>query len=190
MPGAGANPEAVAAEPRRDDEAWNRLNFTDCRNPIRRTVDVAGPDVRDGDAPELRQQFASSLMRQPNLAHIGAWIEYPVQLHRGHRVECPFRPGFMTLPHALEGPRGKTSPTAGKHGQEFAGESELLRRRIDSRAAADCQCVSAVATSRERDERSDQGIRQAGCARSHGENGRAHGRLREANSKLVTKRRS
>ena len=135
--------------------------------------------------PDFRHKLAGPSMRQPNLPHVRARIERPVQLHRGHRIEPPFRQRFMALPQALEGPRAKTSPPASEHGQEFAAEPELLRRGVNSRAPADSEGVSAIAPPGEGDESGVKGIRQAGGARSDGENGLAHGRLWETNSQLV-----
>src|SRR5688572_12368416 len=190
MPCAGANPEAVAAKPRREDEARSPLQFTDCGNAIGCAVDIARPDIGDRDALEFGQQFAGSLMCPANLPHVGLGVENPVPFHRRYIVKCPFRHAFMALAPPLESPRGETSPAAKEHGQEFAAELELLRGWTDARTPADRQRVSTVATPRKRYVRGGQGIRQAICARRHGKNGRAHGSLWETNSELIAEGRS
>src|SRR5215207_2627249 len=139
MSRARANPEAMTAESGREDKAWNRLHFTDCGNAVRCTVDIAGPDIGDCDAPKLGQQFASSSMCRQYLPHVGAGIKCPVQFHRSYLTERPFRQGFVALAHALECSRGEAAPAPSEQGHEFAAEPELLRRWIDSRASADCQ---------------------------------------------------
>jgi len=48
VPGSWPDPEAVAAEAGRQDEAWNAFDLTDDRDAIGRAVDIAGPCIGNG----------------------------------------------------------------------------------------------------------------------------------------------
>src|SRR5688572_9101982 len=120
MPGSWPDPEAVAAEAGRQDETGNALNLTDGRDAIGRTVDIAGPCVGNGDASEVRDQLAGTLIGEIDLTHVRSRIEYPVPFHRCHLVRRPFGKRLVALPPALEAAEPQTAPATGKHRHEFS----------------------------------------------------------------------
>ncbi len=70
------------------------------------------------------------------------------------RVSCPER-----MPSKPA--RRQAAPAPDEHRQELRREAELLRRRIDAAAAADCEGIAAIAATGHRNGRRMQRVRQA-----------------------------